>query len=104
MSEKKTKLVRIHLAALTRVEYTELIEVPNDVTDDELNKLVSERYAEVDGGQYTSDNEYWERSTSCRAEIEADKDDNTADRTMARNEFGELVEAIDIQKRELQVA
>lgn len=60
-----TKKVRITLAALTRVEYTEVVEVPADMTDDELNALVDRRYDDVDGGLYQNDPEYWERSSSC---------------------------------------
>ena len=63
--QMKTKKVRITLAALTRVEYTEVLEVPVDMTDDDLSDLVDKRYDEVDGGMYQSDPEYWERGSSC---------------------------------------
>jgi len=55
-----TKCVRVRLAALTRVEYTEVIEVPADVTQDQLEQLVNKRYSDVDGGDYVEDDHYWE--------------------------------------------
>lgn len=58
-----TKLVEVRLSALTRVEYMEVVEVPANITQDELNELVNERYRKVDGGEFTSDPEYWERGT-----------------------------------------
>lgn len=61
-----TRLVEIRLAALTRVEYTEVLEVPADMTPDELQELVDKRYDDVDGGLYTDDTEYWEQG-SCYA-------------------------------------
>jgi hypothetical protein len=60
----ETKKVRITLAALTRVEYTEVLEVPADMTDAELDALVDKRYDNVDGGDYEDDPEFWERGTS----------------------------------------
>lgn len=62
-----TKVVEIHLSALTRVEYTEALEVPEDITAEELEELVNQRYDEVDGAQYTEDMEYWEKGW-CRSE------------------------------------
>lgn len=56
-----TKLVEIRLAALVRVEHTEVIEVPVNITEEELQQLVNERYDKVDGGQYVDDADYWER-------------------------------------------
>lgn len=46
-----TRLVEIRLSALTRVEYTEVMEVPANISDDELNDLVNCRYRDVDGGE-----------------------------------------------------
>lgn len=70
MSNAKTKKVRIVLAALTRVEYMEVLEVPVNMTSEELDKLVDQRYSAVDGSAFTDDSEYWERSDSCRWESE----------------------------------
>jgi hypothetical protein len=55
--------VKIYLAALTRVDYSEEIEVPDNTSDDELSDLVSRRYAEVEGGLYSDDGDYWEKGT-----------------------------------------
>lgn len=61
-----TKLVELRLSALTRVEYTEVVEVPADITSEELDELVSDRYESVDGGNYSDDPHYWEKGT-CEA-------------------------------------
>lgn len=61
----ETKKVTIRLAALTRVEYTEVLEVPADMTDDELDELLDQRYDEVDGGKYQDAPHFWERGESC---------------------------------------
>lgn len=66
MKSHATKLVEVRLSALTRVEYTEIVEVPADITDYELEALVDGRYDNVDGGAFYDDPEYWERGT-CRA-------------------------------------
>ena len=65
MEEVKTKKVRVTLSALTRVEYSEVLEVPADMTDAELNALVDQRYDDVDAGLYGDDPDYWERGNSC---------------------------------------
>lgn len=61
-----TKLVEVRLSALTRVEYMEVVEVPTNITQAELDDLVNARYRQVVGGEFTSDPEYWERGT-CEA-------------------------------------
>lgn len=88
-----TKLVEVHLSALTRVEYMEVIEVPADITQDELNALVNQRYRDVDGGEFTSDPEYWERGT-CEAVV---SDMPSASPTMMafRTEHGLHIERAD---------
>ncbi|KLR57143.1 hypothetical protein [Diaphorobacter sp. J5-51] len=63
-----TKLVEVRLSALTRVEYMEVVEVPANITQTELDDLVNARYRQVDGGEFTSDPEYWERGT-CEAVV-----------------------------------
>lgn len=65
-----TKLVEVRLSALTRVEYMEVVEVPVNITQEELDDLVNTRYRQVDGGEFTSVPEYWERGT-CEA-VETD--------------------------------
>lgn len=82
----KKKLVRVTLAALTRVEYSEVIEVPADMTEAELEALVNQRYDEVDGGEYTSDDHFWEKSDSC--EVTAAQATDKADFKLKRNKTG----------------
>lgn len=65
-----TKLVEVRLSALTRVEYMEVVEVPANISQAELDDLVNARYRQVDGGEFTSDPEYWERG-ACEA-VETD--------------------------------
>ena len=67
MADTETKLVRISLAAFTRLEYAEVIEVPASMTDPELEELLEQRYDWVEGGEYWDDPDYWERaSCSCK--------------------------------------
>ena len=55
------KTITIYLSAKTRVEYSEDIEVPDAITEQELDQLVMEKYDSVEEGYYTDDTEYWER-------------------------------------------
>lgn len=64
-----TKLVRITLTAFTRMEYAEVMEVPADITQAELDNIINERYDRVDGGDYSEDPDYWRRG-QCFAETE----------------------------------
>lgn len=64
----KTKKIAIKLAALTRVEYFEVIEVPESMTEEQLNELVDRRYDVVDGGSFVDDPDYWEKAT-CEHEL-----------------------------------
>lgn len=63
MEKYSTKLVEVRLSALTRVEYMEVVEVPADITPRQLNDLVNKRYEAVDGGEFVSDPDFWERGT-----------------------------------------
>lgn len=74
MSEPKpaTQKIRIVLGALTRVEYTEVLEVPAGMSRSDLNRLVEERYDRVDGGDFVDDDQYWERG-ECYWEPEGSK-------------------------------
>jgi hypothetical protein len=67
-----TKRIRINLAALTRVEYSEVLEVPSDMTPGELDDLVEQRYQDVDGGEFWDDTEYWERGECAWEKVQAD--------------------------------
>lgn len=59
----QTKNIRISLRAFTAVEYTEVIAVPAAMSDRELDKLVEQRYDDVDAA-YQDDPDYWERGDS----------------------------------------
>ena len=60
--------VRMHLAALTRVELSVDIEVSEDTTLEELDTLLDEAYDDADGDAFRDDTEYWEKG-SCHYEI-----------------------------------
>ncbi len=57
----QTKNILITLAALTRVEYQEVVQVPADMDDDELTEFVDERYEQVDAGQFKEDSMFFEK-------------------------------------------
>lgn len=63
MSKKRTRagrmLLEIHLSAFRRVEYTEVIEVPADITEAELHEVLEDRFDRVDEEEYSEDQEYW---------------------------------------------
>jgi len=65
MAKAKTKKIHIVLSALTRVEYSEVLEVPANMTAEELDELVDQRYDDVDGGEYYDDPDFWERGQGC---------------------------------------
>lgn len=58
-----TKIVRITVSALTRVEYSTTVEVPADAPTDELEDLAEKIYQETDGGEFQEDPDYWERGS-----------------------------------------
>lgn len=60
-----TRAVEITLSSFVRLEYTEVIQVPGTMTDAQLDRLVSERYRDVCGSEFSQDPEYWERG-DCR--------------------------------------
>jgi hypothetical protein len=84
-----TKKVEIRLAALTRVEYTETLEVPADITETELNELVNQRYRDVDGGCYVDDPDYWERGEGYAQD--ADEGSPEVSGSVERSESGGLL-------------
>lgn len=93
-----TKLVEVRLSALTRVEYMEVVEVPANITQAELDDLVNVRYRQVDGGEFTSDPEYWERGT-CEA-VDSDIPDATPTMMAFRTEHGLHIERADAATQE----
>jgi hypothetical protein len=59
--KEKGMKVRIQLSALTRMECTKEIEVPNGTSKHVLDQKVREVYDETDSDEFTEDLEYWER-------------------------------------------
>ena len=53
--------IRINLSALTREEYSKEVEVPDDTSDADLDRIVTLAYEVCDGSEFTEDNEYWEK-------------------------------------------
>lgn len=62
------KRIRVNLAALTRVEYSKVISVPDDFSEDELTRLVDSVYDTTDGSEFWDDNEFWEKG-SCNWDV-----------------------------------
>lgn len=60
---QETKLVRINMSVLTRMEYTEVIVVPADMSDEDLQELADRRYEDVDGGVFVDDGTTWDKGT-----------------------------------------
>lgn len=59
-----TKIVQVNLSALTRVYYTEALEVPADMTEAELQNLLNERFHELDWEHYKfAYPDFWKKST-----------------------------------------
>jgi len=57
----KKKVIRINLSAMTRVTWSGDVEVPNNMSENDLDDMVRYFYDEIDGSEFTEDNEYWER-------------------------------------------
>ena len=70
----KTKLIEVHLAAMTRVVWDGLVEVPEHFTPAEIEDVVDKIYDLVDGGDFQEDLHYWEKG-SCYASPAALEDE-----------------------------
>ncbi len=66
-----TKLVEIRLSAITRMEYTETVEVPIGITAAQLSDLAHRRYDTVGAGEFKEDADYWERGDCFAVDAEA---------------------------------
>jgi len=51
----------VHMAALTRMEYTREVEVPNGTPQSDWDDIARREYDAADGTEFTTDNDYWER-------------------------------------------
>ncbi|MBK6616545.1 hypothetical protein [Ottowia sp.] len=99
-----TKLVRVTLAGLVRMEYVETLRVPANISDDELATLASKRYRDVDAGEFVQDPHYWEQG-ECHAVVEEAKPAVKVTGKLVRQADGELMyveeaepEAVDNQQ------
>ena len=81
-----SKLVRVNLAALTRLEYSCIVEVPDDY--DRMDELATDVYERTDGSEFTEDGMYWERG-NCYVEP-AGKNPNIEDSKFVVDEHGYL--------------
>ena len=63
MPEPKTKVVEIGLVAMTRLEWGATVQIPEDLSDDDRQALLEKFYDVIDGGEYTSDTDYWEKGS-----------------------------------------
>ena len=54
----KTRRVRVHLSALTRVYWTAIVEVPEELSDKQVVYDVDRR---IGGGEYEEDEHYWQQ-------------------------------------------
>ena len=70
MSE--TKLVRVNLAALTRKEWSGLVRVPVEIVD--LWEVTDRVYDYLDGSEFTTDNEFWEKGDCYADDAITDQD------------------------------
>ena len=68
----KMKL-RVYLAALTRMEHTVDIEVPDNTPEHEFDAIARRVYDETDAEDFTEDYEFWERG-NCYCERLPDSD------------------------------
>jgi len=53
--------VRLNLAALTRLEFSKEVEVPDNITSHELDDLVRKAWDESDYEDFSEDHEYFEK-------------------------------------------
>jgi len=67
--------LRVHLAALTRMEYTTVVEVPDDTPAHKYADIVRDLYDKTDGTEFTEDNEYWERGHCWAERVPDDEED-----------------------------
>jgi hypothetical protein len=58
-----TKFVQVNLSALTRMEWSALIEVPVDFDERQLSDLSDNFYDLIDGTEFHEDNEFWDKGT-----------------------------------------
>jgi hypothetical protein len=84
-----TKRVIVSLSLITRKEYSEVLTVPADMTDEELHKLVDQRHDLVPIGDYFDDPEYFERGECYHSDADqGDEAKYPCDAFVSRNPEG----------------
>lgn len=63
-TDAKTKKVLIRLNALVCYTYSEVVEVPADTTEFQLDALADQRYREVGAAEFSREEGYWERGST----------------------------------------
>ena len=77
-AKKSSKLILVHLVALTRVCWSDYIRVPSTMTQEEADELArGVAHDIVDGGDYASDPDFWKKSGDCHADIDPDGTEGT---------------------------
>lgn len=61
---RETKKIRIQLTATVRKEHSEVIEVPNDITPEQLAKLVDSRLVNIERCNYIEEPGSWAQGES----------------------------------------
>jgi hypothetical protein len=70
------KVITTNLSALTRLQWTGQVLVDDavDTTDNSnLVEITDQIYDDVDGGDFTDDNDFWEKGESCYSEEDEDE-------------------------------
>jgi hypothetical protein len=84
-----TKRVRICLSAMMRADWSAVVEVPTDASEQELIELSVDFNRDIDGGEYVDDNEYWENNDARVAHDVCPRE--KVDYLAVRGETGNLV-------------
>jgi len=53
--------LRVNLGALTRMEHTSIIEVPDNVPEERWSEIARVMYEHTEAEDFTEDTEFWER-------------------------------------------
>ena len=64
----KTKLVTLHLYKVTRRQYQETLEVPENATPGEISAIAEARFAALDDKQFKPDRKYRKREAFVSSE------------------------------------
>lgn len=65
--------IRVNLSAMLRVDWSGVVEVPDDMPETEIQELVQSVSDEIDGSDYNEDTDYWEEGPSYGERINDDE-------------------------------